>query len=95
MGVNGQVVLVRQNGLGTVMTFAGDQTTTLWEFEDAVCQPCISTTDYFIFHIQPQSLQNSDSIYVSSSDGEGRSYIGRIFWSHSTQVSNDSSNAVI
>jgi len=44
---------------------------------------------------QPHSPKNSDSIYVSSLDGEGRPYIGRMFWSHSTQVSNDLSNANI
>jgi len=46
VSVNGQMVIVRQNGLGTVMGFEEDQITTkiLWEFEDTVGLPRISLT---------------------------------------------------
>ena len=38
VGVNGQVVVIRRNGLGVVMGFENDHATTklLWEFEGAV-----------------------------------------------------------
>jgi hypothetical protein len=47
VGLNGQMVVIRKNGLGIVMRFEDDRITTkrLWEFEDAVRLPCLSTID--------------------------------------------------
>jgi len=45
VGANGQVVVIRQNGLGVVVGFEEEQTTKiLWEFEDAVGLLCVSLT---------------------------------------------------
>ena len=47
VGVNGQVVIVRQNGLDVVMGFENDATTkTLWEFDEIVRHPCTSIYDW-------------------------------------------------
>ncbi|KAF9528732.1 hypothetical protein CPB83DRAFT_813238 [Crepidotus variabilis] len=70
MAHQGQVVLVRRNGLGVVLKVEGDKFTSkaTWEFEEL-----------------PFSKENSDSLYAAGLDGSGRPYFSRIFWAHTIQ----------
>lgn len=90
-GSRGQIVAVRQGGLGVLYRLDGEQTsaTVVWEYEDAVCG---HLCDYFLclfILLQPFAKQNSESFYTATFDENGNPYIGRIFWSYSIQVCKD------
>jgi len=92
VGRRGQVVAVRQDGLGVLFQLDGEQTsaTVVWEYEDAVCgHLCIDVCLIISFahsYLQPFAKKNSESFYTAAFDENGYAYVGRIFWSHSIQA---------